>query len=126
MLNDTAIAASQGTQLNSGTYFCRGCGGPLQEGSKARFHAECRRNDKRRRVAERRQRQATRESRVLRKHLGRMNCPDCGASLAKLIQTGLDHSPELACDTAQRPSERMNSGERLDGQDAELEPAGRL
>jgi RNase P subunit RPR2 len=108
------IATVELTQLDSTTYFCRGCGKPLPEGSKARFHAECRRGDKRRRVADRREREAKRDARRLRNQLRQLNCPDCGASLAKLAQASLGHSVKLLCDAAQPPSEPLESAERLD------------
>jgi len=38
-------------------YYCRGCGGPLPQGRSAHFYAECLKADKRRRIAERRQRE---------------------------------------------------------------------
>ena len=63
-------------------YYCRGCGGPLPQGSPARFHPECLKADKRRRIAERRQR----ETQQFHKWLRRCRCPECGATLERLTQ----------------------------------------
>ena len=75
-------------------YCCRGCGGPLPQGRSARFHAECLKADKRRRVAERRQR----ETQQLHPWLRRHRCPDCGATLEKLAHVNPRCSVELACE----------------------------
>jgi hypothetical protein len=108
-MSDEVIAVTDLVGLYQvAVYFCRGCGKPLPDRSKARFHAECRRADKRRRIAERRQRHAAREAKLVRKHLRLLNCPDCGASLAKLVQSNPSQSAEPACDVAQGAPERLN------------------
>lgn len=85
----------QGMQASA--YYCRGCGGLLPEGSSARFHPECLKLDKRRRVAERRQREAER----LQAWLRRQHCPDCGASLEELADAGPRQLVIDACETSQ-------------------------
>lgn len=67
----------------SAAYYCRGCGGPLPQGSKARFHAECRRIDKRLRVALRREREARRDARRLR--------PIFASSTARIAELALQN-----------------------------------
>ena len=94
------------------TYFCRGCGKPLPEGTKANFHPDCRRSAKRERVARKRQREAQRETRRLRAQLRHLKCPGCGMSLAKLLQPNLGDSVEGPGDVAQRASEPVNCQER--------------
>lgn len=93
-------------------YYCRGCGRPQPQGSKARFHAQCRRRDKRRRVAQRRQREARREAQWFRARLRDFKCPECGASLAELVPASPSRSAEVARDVAQRASEPLNFKER--------------
>jgi hypothetical protein len=58
-------------------YFCSGCGGVLLERFRGRFHKECLKRDKRRRVRERRER----EQNKLNALLQRTKCPKCGSSL---------------------------------------------
>ena len=112
-MSDQATPLSDLNGLNRpGVYFCRGCGTPLPEGSKARFHAECRRADKRRRVAERRERQSTRENRIVHKNLRRLNCPDCGVSLAKLLHADPRRVVNVSCATSQGTVDRLKSEER--------------
>ncbi len=127
MLSNDVSTSIEPQELNqAATYFCRGCGGPLPEGSKARFHVECRRTDKRRRVAGRRQRQAMRENRLLRRHLRHLNCPSCGASLSKLDQSNLGRSVKPPCDVAQPTPERLNPEEQRAGRKGASEPAACL
>lgn len=59
-------------------YFCRACGGPLPSGGHCLFHPLCLKVDKRRRVAEAREK----ERRKFEKWLSQQRCPECGAKLA--------------------------------------------
>jgi hypothetical protein len=123
MLNDqnsTPSELSEGTQPVA--YYCRGCGVPLPQGSSVHFHPECLKADKRRRIAERRQRETQR----LHKWLRRRKCPDCGASLEKLAQVNPGRYVEIACEASQGGAEPLNSQERLNGREAATEPAARL
>jgi hypothetical protein len=113
--NDQQNSSSEFLQETPAVYYCRGCGKPLPEGSKARFHADCRRTDKRGRVALRRQREARRETRRFRAHIRNLNCPECGANLAKLAQRSPGHSVQVVCDVAQHVSEPLNFPKRLAG-----------
>jgi hypothetical protein len=90
-------------------HYCRGCGDALPQGSSARFHPECLKADKRRRIAWRRQRETQR----LHTWLRRRKCPDCGASLEKLAQVNPGRSVETACEASQGGAEPLNSQERL-------------
>jgi len=98
-----------GEETQPVAYYCRGCGAPLPQGSSARFHPECLKADKRRRIAERRQRETQR----LHKWLRRRKCPDCEASLEKLAQVNPGRSVEIACEASQGGAEPLNSQERL-------------
>jgi predicted RNA-binding Zn-ribbon protein involved in translation (DUF1610 family) len=124
--NDQPAAIQLLEQSQPPAYYCPGCGKPLPRGSKARFHADCRRRDKRRRIAQRRQRDAQRETQRLGARLRHLKCPDCGASLAKLLHPNPRHTVEVACDVAQRALEPLNSQERRDGPEAATEPATAL
>ena len=103
-------------------YYCRGCGGPLPQDSSVHFHPECLKADKRRRIAERRQRETQR----LHKWLRRRKCPDCGASLEKLVQVNPGRSVEIACEASQVGAQPLNSQERFNGRGVATEPAARL
>jgi hypothetical protein len=103
-------------------YYCRGCGGALPQGSLARFHPECLKADKRRRIAERRQREAQR----LYRWLQRRKCLDCGATLEKLAQASPQCSAKRSCETSHGTLELMNSEELPMGREAAAEPAARL
>lgn len=97
-------------EIQPASYYCRGYGGLLPQGSPARFHPNCLKADKRRRIAERRQREARR----LRAWLRRRKCPNCGATLEKVVQVNPRRSVEMACETSQGGAERLNSQARLD------------
>ena len=122
--HNTPISTLQETQ--PAVYYCRACGGALPAGSKASFHAACRKRVKRERVARKRERETRRETRRFHTELRRLNCPDCGASLSKLVQPTPRCSVEEACDAAQRALEPLNSGERLDSREPATERAVRL
>ena len=118
--HDTSSELLEGIQLPA--YHCRGCGGTLPQGSSARFHPECLKTDKRRRITERRQREEQR----LQKWLRRRKCPDCGATLEKLAHADPQRSVKGQCEASHGTLEPLNSQERLDGQEAATEPAARL
>ncbi len=86
-------------------YYCRGCGGLLPERSSVRFHPECLKADKRRRVAELRQREAQR----FRTWFSRQHCPECGAKLEKLANAGPPRPVVRACETSQGVEAAANS-----------------
>ena len=104
--HDTSSESAEGIQPPA--YYCRGCGDPLPQGSTARFHPECLKADKRRRIAERRQRETQR----LHRWLQRRKCPDCGATLEKLAQVSPRHSLKGSCETSHGTAEPFNSKER--------------
>ena len=89
-------------------YYCRGCGGALPQGSSARFHPECLKSDKRRRIADRRQRETQR----LHKWICHRQCPSCGATLEKLTHASLRRSVEIACEASHGTSEPLIPQER--------------
>ncbi len=100
-------------------YYCRGCSGPLPQGRSARFHAECLQADKRRVIAERRQRETQQLHAWLRRH----RCPDCGTTLEKLAHVNPRRSVEMACETSQSSSETADSQEGLNGREIAVELA---
>lgn len=102
-------------------YYCRGCGRPLPQGTSARFHAECLKADKRRRIGERRQREAER----LLKWIRRRACFGCRAKLEELAQPNPSRSVEGACEGSHCTSERPNSGERSIALESAAEPVSR-
>ena len=118
--HNTANALLEGMQAP--VYYCRGCGGPLPQGSSAHFHPECLKADKRRRIAERRQQEAQR----FQKWIRRLQCPDCGANLEKLVQVNPQRSAGMAREASQGSSEAQNSREGLDGREVTTDPAARL
>jgi hypothetical protein len=103
-------------------YYCRGCGDALPQGNSARFHPECLKADKRRRIAERRQRETQR----FHKWLRRRKCTNCGASLEKLARVDHGRSVETACEASQGGAEPLNSQERLNTREGATEPAARF
>ena len=103
-------------------YYCRGCGDALPQGSSARFHPECLKTDKRRRIAERRQREEQRLHRWLRRH----QCPNCGGTLEKLTHADPRRSVEMACEASQGGSKPLNSQEHHNGREAATDPGVRL
>lgn len=109
-------------EIQPAAYYCRGCGDPLPQGSTARFHPDCLKRDKRRRIAERRYR----ETRRLHRWLQRRKCPDCGASLEKLAQASPQRLVKGSCETSHGTAEPFNSQERPIGQEAAIEQAAGL
>jgi hypothetical protein len=81
--------------------FCRGCGKELPAGSSLLFHPDCRRADKRRRVADQRRREEERREEWLR----RQRCPKCGAGLEQLAFSNRRKTPEYACDASPTPEQ---------------------
>ena len=85
-------------------YYCRGCGRPLPQGSSAHFHPKCLKADKRRRMADQRQREAQR----FHTWLQRCTCPQCGSGLGELAKVNPQPSIEMACEASQGDAEPLN------------------
>ncbi len=115
------VGTGEPVEVPASAYYCRGCGGLLPEGSSARFHAECLKADKRRRVAEWRQREAQRFQAWLRRH----RCPDCDASLEKLANAGPRRPVKTACEASQGGQASANSAGSGESQEPVPEPAER-
>jgi hypothetical protein len=118
--HSTPISSLQVAQLAA--YYCRGCGKPLPAGSAAKFHTECLKADKRRRITERRARETQRFQGWLR----RRKCARCGARLENPTAISPRVPVEVPCEASQRAAERLNSEERPYGQEAVTEPAAQL
>ena len=80
-------------------YFCRGCGRPLPPGSRAQFHKECLRADKRHRVREQRRL----EERLFKVWLRKQICSKCGAGY---VDHHCDGAMESSCEALQPAVER--------------------
>jgi len=92
--------ASEEARVDAVIRFCRGCGKELPAGTSLLFHPECRKSDKRRRVAHQRRREAERREKWIR----RQHCPKCGASLEELAFSNRQPLPERSCDAS--PTQR--------------------
>jgi hypothetical protein len=77
-----------GASLCQHQLFCRGCGQPLTD-SRARFHAECRREDKRRRVRAARASAELRQRKVAIRLFELFGCELCLNRFLKAIADGL-------------------------------------
>jgi len=102
--------------------YCCGCGGPLLTHGSARFHPDCLRRDKRRRVTEQRRREEGRRQAWLK----RQHCPACGASLSKLSDATSERAVENACEPSQRPQANANPPVRRESRQRPTVLADRL
>ena len=78
------------------TYYCRGCGRVLPQGFRGHFHRDCLREDKRRRVRDRRLRETAR----FQRRLEQARCPACGAKIGTAEPAPLQ---ECSCEASQGP-----------------------
>ncbi len=110
------VDSAEPVEVPASAYHCRGCGGLLPGRSSTRFHPECLKADKRRRLAERRQREGER----FQARLKRQRCPDCGASLEKLAKIEPRRPLVSSCEASQggQASANSTSGVRVAAIDA--------